>query len=169
MTVVGASLLRATFAAGTGKTVWDVASRSLSFAMSVLVARELGASGFGTFAVYWYTAWMLSQATDLGLHLVSLRALATGESPSVFWSAIAAKGILTAGVILVVAAVVAAGSFSTHLLGYFVTPVLAGSAHRVSPQQPGRFLPRVTAAVVRRRHAPSSCDSGSAGHRDPGR
>ena len=120
MTVVGASSLLAAFAAGTGKTVWDVASRGLSFAMSVLVARELGASGYGTFAVYWYAAWMLSQATDLGLHLVSLRSLAMGQNPSVFWSAVAAKGLLTTGVIVAVAAAVAAGSFSPNLLLVFV-------------------------------------------------
>ena len=120
MTVVGASSLRAAFAAGTGKTAWDVASRSLSFAMSVLVARELGASGYGTFAVYWYTAWMLSQATDLGLHLVSLRSLVRGERTSVFWSAVAAKGLLTMAVVLAVAAAVASGSLSPNLLLVFV-------------------------------------------------
>ena len=120
MTALGVSSLRAAFAAGTGKTAWDVVSRSLSFAMSVLVARELGAAGYGTFAVYWYTAWMLSQATDLGLHLVSLRSLASGQNPSVFWSAVAAKGLLTMAVVLAVAAAVAAGSFSPNLLLVFV-------------------------------------------------
>ena len=88
--------------------------------MSVLVARALGAAGYGTFAVYWYTAWMLSQATDLGLHLVSLRLLARGQNPSVFWSAVAAKGLLTMAVVLAVAAAVAAGSFSPNLLLVFV-------------------------------------------------
>ena len=88
--------------------------------MSVLVARALGASGYGTFAVYWYAAWMLSQATDLGLHLVSLRSLARGDNPSVFWSAVAAKGLLTMAVVLAVAAAVTAGSFSPNLLLAFV-------------------------------------------------
>ena len=120
MTAVEASSLRAAFAAGTGKTAWDVASRSLSFAMAVLVARALGAAGYGTFAVYWYTAWMLSQATDLGLHLVSLRSLAKGQNPSIFWSAVAAKGLLTMAVMLAVAAAVTAGSFSPNLLLVFV-------------------------------------------------
>src|SRR5574341_788678 len=85
--------------AGAGKVFWDVASRALSFALSILVARKLGAEGFGSYSVYWYSAWMASQATDLGLHLVSLRSLSRSFEPRVFWSAVMAKAVLTAAVI----------------------------------------------------------------------
>ena len=43
-------VLRA-FSAGAGKLSWDLGSRVLSFALSILVARKLGAQGFGTYAV----------------------------------------------------------------------------------------------------------------------
>src|SRR3989304_4748267 len=92
--------LRRAFSAGAGKLSWDLGSRVLSFALSILVARRLGAEGFGTYAVYWYSAWMVSQATDLGLHLVSLRSLSRAFEPRVFWSAVLAKGALTAGVLV---------------------------------------------------------------------
>ncbi len=123
-------LLRA-FSAGAGKLSWDLGSRVLSFALSVLVARKLGAEGFGTYAVYWYSAWMVSQATDLGLHLVSLRSLSRSFEPRVFWSAVLAKGALTAGVVVLTLVALGAGALTAeeplllfllgaHLLGSWV-------------------------------------------------
>jgi O-antigen/teichoic acid export membrane protein len=102
-----------TFSAGAGKLSWDLGSRVLSFALSILVARKLGAEGFGTYAVYWYSAWMVAQATDLGLHLVSLRSLSRSFEPRVFWSAVLAKGVLTAGVLAATLGALGAGALST--------------------------------------------------------
>ena len=102
------------FSAGAGKLSWDLGSRVLSFALSILVARKLGAEGFGTYAVYWYSAWMVAQATDLGLHLVSLRSLSRSFEPRVFWSAVLAKGVLTAGVLAATLAALGAGALSTE-------------------------------------------------------
>jgi O-antigen/teichoic acid export membrane protein len=104
-------LVRRALAAGAGKVSWDVASRALSFAFSILVARKLGVSSFGTYSVYWYSAWMASQATDLGLHLVSLRSLARSNRPRAFWSAVLAKAILTACVLAATGLALAAGAF----------------------------------------------------------
>jgi O-antigen/teichoic acid export membrane protein len=95
-----ARAFRSALGAGAGKIAWDVASRSLSFALSILVARSLGAAGYGSYAVFWYSAWMLSQLTDLGLHLVSLRSLSADFQARVFWSASAAKAALSAAVLL---------------------------------------------------------------------
>jgi O-antigen/teichoic acid export membrane protein len=95
-----ARAFRSALGAGAGKIAWDVASRSLSFALSILVARSLGAAGYGSYAVFWYSAWMLSQLTDLGLHLVSLRSLSADFQPRVFGSAAAAKAALSAVVVL---------------------------------------------------------------------
>lgn len=86
---------RSALVAGSGKLFWDVASRSLSFALSVLVARKLGASAFGSFAVFWYTAFLLAQLTDLGVHLLTLRALSREESPSAFPPAVLSKVALS--------------------------------------------------------------------------
>jgi len=102
------------FSAGAGKLSWDLGSRVLSFALSILVARKLGAEGFGTYAVYWYSAWMVAQATDLGLHLVSLRSLSRSFEPRVFWSAVLAKGVLTAGVLAATLAALGVGALSTE-------------------------------------------------------
>jgi O-antigen/teichoic acid export membrane protein len=107
-----ASAIRSALAAGTGKIFWDLSSRSLSFVLSVLVARKLGAAGFGVFAVYWYSAWMLSQATDLGLHLASLRGMSRECRTPVFWSAVVLKGALTALVALGSLAAVLSGALS---------------------------------------------------------
>jgi O-antigen/teichoic acid export membrane protein len=101
------------FSAGARKLSWDLGSRVLSFALSILVARKLGAEGFGTYAVYWYSAWMVAQATDLGLHLVSLRSLSRSFEPRVFWSAVLAKGVLTAGVLAATLGALGAGALST--------------------------------------------------------
>jgi O-antigen/teichoic acid export membrane protein len=124
-------LRRRAFSAGAGKLSWDLGSRVLSFALSILVARKLGAEGFGTYAVYWYSAWMLSQATDLGLHLVSLRSLSRSFEPRVLWSAVVAKGVLTAAVLVLTLSALGAGVSSAeapllllllaaHLLGSWV-------------------------------------------------
>jgi O-antigen/teichoic acid export membrane protein len=106
-------LLRA-LSAGTGKLSWDLGSRLLSFALSILVARRLGAEGFGTYAVYWYSAWMVSQATDLGLHLVSLRSLSRAFEPRLFWSAVVAKGVLTAAAVVATLLALGAGALSSR-------------------------------------------------------
>jgi len=107
-------VLRRAFSAGAGKLSWDLGSRVLSFALSILVARKLGAEGFGTYAVYWYSAWMVAQLTDLGLHLVSLRSLARSFEPRVFWSAVLAKGALTAGVVVATLVAIGAGALETE-------------------------------------------------------
>ena len=60
------NLLRNAFTASIGKVFWDVASRSLTLLLSILLARNLGAQGYGIYAVAWYVAWMLAQVTDLG-------------------------------------------------------------------------------------------------------
>jgi O-antigen/teichoic acid export membrane protein len=112
---------RSALTAGAGKIAWDVASRSLSFALSILVARSLGAAGFGSYAVFWYSAWMISQLTDLGLHLVSLRSLSPDFQPRIFWSATAAKAALSAVVVL---GTLVLGS---PLLGLLVVTNVAGS------------------------------------------
>jgi O-antigen/teichoic acid export membrane protein len=90
------SVLGRAFTAGAGKLSWDVLSRALSFALSILVARRLGATGFGAYSVYWYAAWLAAQATDLGLHLTVLRSLSRSYDARRFWSAAAAKLVLTA-------------------------------------------------------------------------
>jgi O-antigen/teichoic acid export membrane protein len=102
--------------AGTGKIFWDVSSRALSFALSVLVARKLGAEGFGTFAVVWYAAWMLSQSTDLGLHLVTLRSLSRGAPSSALFGAVAVKGVVTAVIVLATVSIAGGGSVVALLL-----------------------------------------------------
>ena len=107
-------VLRRAFSAGAGKLSWDLGSRVLSFALSILVARKLGAEGFGTYAVYWYSAWMVAQLTDLGLHLVSLRSLSRSFEPRVFWSAVLAKGALTAGVVVATLVAIGAGALETE-------------------------------------------------------
>ncbi len=121
--------LRRAFSAGAGKLSWDLGSRALSFALSILVARRLGAEGFGTYAVYWYSAWMVSQATDLGLHLVSLRSLSRSFEPRVFWSAVLAKGALTAGVLVSTLIALGAGALSAEepLLLWLLAAHLLGS------------------------------------------
>jgi O-antigen/teichoic acid export membrane protein len=90
-----AVMLRRAFTAGTGRVVWDGLARSLSFLLTVLLARSFGAEGYGSFAVAWYGAWMLSQATDLGLHLVTLRSLSRKLHDRVLASAVAAKASVT--------------------------------------------------------------------------
>lgn len=67
------------FLSSAGKVLWDLLGRGLSFALSIIVARSLGAAGFGRYAVLWYLAWMTAQLTDLGLHLVVLRNLSGGN------------------------------------------------------------------------------------------
>ena len=121
--------LRRAFSAGAGKLSWDLGSRVLSFALSILVARRLGAEGFGTYAVYWYSAWMVSQATDLGLHLVSLRSLSRSFEPRVFWSAVLAKGALTAGVLVLTLIALGVGALSAEepLLLWLLAAHLLGS------------------------------------------
>ena len=83
------------FSASTGKLFWDVGARSLGLVLTIVVARALGAQGYGSYAVAWYVAWMLAQLTDLGLHLVTLRALSRAWSNRVFASALAAKALLS--------------------------------------------------------------------------
>ncbi len=125
------AVLRPALSAGAGKLSWDLGSRVLSFALSILVARRLGPEAFGTYAVYWYSAWMVSQATDLGLHLVSLRSLSRSFEPGVFWSAVLAKGALTAAVLVLTLSAFGTGALSAekpllvlllaaHLLGSWV-------------------------------------------------
>jgi O-antigen/teichoic acid export membrane protein len=74
---------------------------------------------------------MVSQATDLGLHLVTLRSLSRSFEPGVFWSAVLAKSALTAAVVALGLAALGAGALSTeepllllllgvHLLGSWV-------------------------------------------------
>jgi O-antigen/teichoic acid export membrane protein len=122
-------VLRRAFSAGAGKLSWDLGSRVLSFALSILVARRLGAEGFGTYAVYWYSAWMVSQATDLGLHLVSLRSLSRSFEPRIFWSAVLAKSALTAGVLVATLIALGAGALSAEepLLLWLLAAQLLGS------------------------------------------
>lgn len=105
------SVLRSAFSAGAGKLSWDIGSRALSFALSILVARRLGAEAFGTYAVYWYSAWILAQTTDLGIHLASLRSLSRAFTKHLFWSAVAAKGALTGAVLAATLAAFGAGAF----------------------------------------------------------
>jgi O-antigen/teichoic acid export membrane protein len=120
-------VLRSAFSAGTAKLSWDLGSRVLSFALSVLVARRLGAEAFGTYAVYWYSAWMASQATDLGIHLVSLRSLSRAFEPRLFWSAVAAKSALTVLVLAATLAAFGAGAFSDAFLLWLVAAHLAAT------------------------------------------
>jgi O-antigen/teichoic acid export membrane protein len=116
-------------AAATGKLSWDLGSRALSFALSILVARRLGAEGFGTYSVYWYSAWMASQLTDLGLHLVSLRSLSRSFRPRLFWSAVTAKAVSTAGVLAAAFVALASGALSSEkpLLLWLLAAQLLGS------------------------------------------
>lgn len=102
-----AVLLRRAFTAGTGRAVWDGLARSLSFVLTIMLARSLGAEGYGSFAVAWYGAWMLSQVTDPGLHLVTLRSLSREFHPRVLASAVAAKASITLLVVASVAVVAA--------------------------------------------------------------
>ena len=97
--------------------------------MSILVARKLGTAAYGTFAVYWYGTWMLSQVADLGLHLNSLRALSRRHSPTVLRTAVAAKAVLTASALLVLTVALAARSSSWvwPLALLLLTAHLAGS------------------------------------------
>jgi len=110
----GEGMFRRALSAGAGKLSWDLGSRALSFALSILVARKLGAEAFGTYAVYWYSAWMVSQATDLGLHLVSLRSLSRSFEPRVFRGAVLAKGALTAAVLVLTLSALGAGISSAE-------------------------------------------------------
>lgn len=116
-------------AASTGKLFWDVVSRSLSFALSVLLARRLGAAGLGVFAVAWYAAWMASQATDLGLHLAGLRALSRRFRPRRLASLVLCKAALTVLAFAAFALVAASGSLGADavLLLVLLLAHLAGS------------------------------------------
>jgi O-antigen/teichoic acid export membrane protein len=115
------------FSAGAQKLSWDIGSRVLSFALSVLVARRLGAEAFGTYAVYWYAAWMAAQVTDLGIHLTSLRSLSRAFEPRVFWSAVSAKALLTALVLAAAVAGAAAGAVPDRFLFWLLAAHLAGT------------------------------------------
>jgi len=86
---------RRAFVASSGKLFWDVSSRSLSFLMAIVLARHLGAEGFGRFAVLWYTAWMAAQATDLGLHVVGLRRLSRHFRAQTLRGILGAKALLS--------------------------------------------------------------------------
>ncbi|HSF19543.1 MAG TPA: polysaccharide biosynthesis C-terminal domain-containing protein [Vicinamibacteria bacterium] len=115
-------LTRQALAAGSTKLAWDVLGRLLGFLLSILLARSLGASGFGSYAVYWYGAFMIAQLTDIGLHLVSLRAMSSSHASRVLASAVAAKLTLTG--------IVAAGAFvysSSRLLLLLLAAQLLGS------------------------------------------
>lgn len=96
-------LTRRALAQGTTKLIWDVGSRSLGFLLTIVLARNLGATGFGEFAVYWYTALLLAQLSDLGLHLATLRELSRGETPRAFGSAVAIKSVVSLGVLALAA------------------------------------------------------------------
>ena len=109
------NLLRNAFTASIGKVFWDVASRSLTLLLSILLARNLGAQGYGIYAVAWYVAWMLAQVTDLGLHIVTLRSLAKTWEPRVVASAVAAKALVSALLIGGFAAVSASPILSTNV------------------------------------------------------
>jgi O-antigen/teichoic acid export membrane protein len=123
-------VLRRAFTAGTGRVVWDGISRSLTFFLTILLARSMGAGGYGAFAVAWYAAWMLSQATDLGLHLVTLRSLSREFRDRLLSTAVAAKAALT--LVIVASAVVLhwaqpAYSRSARLLIFLLGAQLIGS------------------------------------------
>ncbi len=90
-----ACVRRRAFAASTGKLFWDVSSRSLSVLLAIVLARRLGADGYGRFAVLWYTAWMLAQATDLGLHVVGLRRLSRHFRAKTLHGILGAKALLS--------------------------------------------------------------------------
>ena len=109
------NLLRNAFTASIGKVFWDVASRSLTLLLSILLARNLGAQGYGIYAVAWYVAWMLAQVTGLGLHIVTLRSLAKTWEPRVVASAVAAKALVSALLIGGFAAVSASPILSTNV------------------------------------------------------
>jgi len=117
------------FSAAVEKLSWDVGSRVLSFALSILVARKLGPEGFGVYAVAWYSAWMVAQATDLGIHLVLLRSLSRSFEPRVFWSAVLAKGALTGSLLALALAALAAGALPSDsaLLLWLIAAQLLGS------------------------------------------
>jgi O-antigen/teichoic acid export membrane protein len=120
-------VLRSAFSAGAEKLSWDIGSRVLSFALSVLVARRLGAEAFGSYAVLWYSAWMASQITDLGIHLVSLRSLSRSFEPRLFWSAAAAKGALSALVLAAALAALGTGAFPDRILLWLLAAHLAAT------------------------------------------
>ncbi len=121
------SVLRSAFSAGAGKLSWDIGSRALSFALSILVARRLGAEAFGTYAVYWYSAWILAQTTDLGIHLASLRSLSRAFTKHLFWSAVAAKGVLTAAVLAAALAAFGEGALPERILLWLLAAHLAST------------------------------------------
>jgi O-antigen/teichoic acid export membrane protein len=123
------SVLGRAFTAGAGKLSWDVLSRALSFALSILVARRLGATGFGAYSVYWYGAWLAAQATDLGLHLTVLRSLSRSFDAPRFWSATAAKLVLTAVALAAVATGVETGAvpWKEPVLPWLLAAQLLGS------------------------------------------
>lgn len=78
----GASSRRLLRRAGWGSSIklgTDLLTRSLGFILSILIARHLGAAGFGRYAVLWYAAWMAAQISDLGLHVVAVRDLSQGR------------------------------------------------------------------------------------------
>ena len=87
------ALFRRTLSYSTLKVLWDTAGRILSFFLSVLIARHLGAAEFGRYSVLWYLGWVAAQVTDLGLHLVVVSRLAREKEK--LGAAIAAKGALT--------------------------------------------------------------------------
>jgi O-antigen/teichoic acid export membrane protein len=122
-----AGLLRRAFNAGTGRVAWDGLARSLSFLLTILLARSLGAEGYGAFAVAWYAAWMLSQATDLGLHLVTLRELSRRFEDRLLASAGAMKALLTLLVLSLAAAYHGAYPERSRLIGLLLATQLAGS------------------------------------------
>jgi len=112
---VASDLLRNALTASVGKVFWDVASRSLTLLLSILLARNLGAQGYGTYAVAWYVAWMMAQMTDLGLHIVTLRSLSRTWELRVVASALAAKALVSVLLIGGFAAVSASPILSTNV------------------------------------------------------
>lgn len=100
------ALFQRTLSYSTFKVLWDVLARALSFFLSVLIARHLGAEEFGRYSVLWYMGWVAAQVTDLGLHLVVVSQLA--RKADALTTAVTAKVILTA---LSLTAVVAAVDF----------------------------------------------------------
>lgn len=128
-----AALLRKAFTAGTGRVVWDGLARSLSFLLTIVLARSFGAEGYGVFAVAWYAAWMLSQVTDLGLHLATLRSLSRELHEGLVASAVAAKAALSLLAVVAAALVRSLTPISgtmgegSRVLGYLLGAQLIGS------------------------------------------
>ena len=75
----------------------EVFAKGASVVLVVAIARAVGREAFGEFSIAWAAGWLVSVASDLGLHLVALREVVHGGEPGrrVAAAALAAKAALT--------------------------------------------------------------------------